>query len=303
MDNDLLWLHGLEEYFKATGSTEYETLLHKIKIAVTQGDPHSRRDLILRELYRDDKGMSEDFINIILNKGLNDNKINSRKLLQYISHTIDDPFIKRISAWSIEWGEKANLNDHFSRGQMRSKFWLISKLDKIKAQPTQVALLGGWYATLAYFLFTQYENITKIRSLDLDPHATVIADRFNYPELHDNWKFKATVQDAGKVVWQPSGHFKTSIVPGPDMPAVRDPIYADLIINTSCEHMNDEWFYNTPQSKLIALQTNDYFDNPQHSNCVRDVKEALEKYRFDRVLYSGTLKTELYNRFMIIGYR
>ena len=65
--------------------------------------------------------------------------------------------------------------------------------------------------------------------------------------------------------------------------------------------MTDEWFYNIPDGKTIILQTNDYFSNEQHINCVKDLDAAVEKYKFSELLYKGTRDTVLYNRFMLIG--
>lgn len=65
--------------------------------------------------------------------------------------------------------------------------------------------------------------------------------------------------------------------------------------------MDNSWFENIPEGKLIALQTNDYFSNEQHVNCCQDLTEVKEKYKFSNIYYSGTLDTKLYNRFMIIG--
>jgi hypothetical protein len=65
--------------------------------------------------------------------------------------------------------------------------------------------------------------------------------------------------------------------------------------------MNDDWFYNLPDGQFVVLQTNNYFENEQHTNCVSSVDEALAKYKFSEVYFSGELDTQLYNRFMIIG--
>jgi hypothetical protein len=75
----------------------------------------------------------------------------------------------------------------------------------------------------------------------------------------------------------------------------------NLLINTSCEHMDNTWFENIPNGTLVVLQTNDYFSNPQHVNCCKDLQAAMEKYPMNTFLYAGELDTYLYNRFMLIG--
>jgi len=309
--DELLWMHGLEEYFKVLNPDQSE-LFHTIKRAVLYGDVHAVRDLMVRELYRGDAELSDGmFVSLIMNKLLGDGEpVTSSRMLNYISHSFDDEFIKRLNEWSTNWGAKANLDDHFSRGQMKSKFWLISELNKLNIEPTQIALYGGWYATIAYFLFLNFDNVIKIRNIELDPKVVGISEAFNKDEVADNWRFKTGTANVNELQYHNGGAFNLSM-PQRNAPTVRDRIDPDLIINTSCEHMKDDWFYNVPEkfvdnprlTPIIALQTNDYFDNPQHTNCVHNIDEALEKYKFKRVLYAGTLKTELYNRFMIIGRR
>ena len=48
-----------------------------------------------------------------------------RKVLQFVAHCIDDDYIRTMSSWSIQNGKTALLNEHFSRGQMKSKLWMV----------------------------------------------------------------------------------------------------------------------------------------------------------------------------------
>ena len=78
----------------------------------------------------------------------------------------------------------------------------------------------------------------------------------------------------------------------------------DTIINTSCEHIEKftEWFNAIPKGKLVALQTNNYFDLPEHVNCVKTLAEFKEQAPLSDVIFGGSLKLEKYTRFMLIGY-
>ena len=46
---------------------------------------------------------------------------------------------------------------------------------------------------------------------------------------------------------------------------------ADLVVNTSCEHIADlrGWLDLLPKGTSVLLQSNDYFSEPTHINCVR----------------------------------
>ena len=75
----------------------------------------------------------------------------------------------------------------------------------------------------------------------------------------------------------------------------------DVVVNTSCEHMDNTWYENLPDGTFVILHQNDYFDNEQHVNCCKDVEDAKKKYPMQSVYYEGELDTYLYNRFMLIG--
>ena len=50
----------------------------------------------------------------------------------------------------------------------------------------------------------------------------------------------------------------------------------DTIINTSCEHIEnfDSWYAKLSTGKLVILQSNNYFDIPEHVNCVHDINRV-----------------------------
>ena len=282
------WMWGLEDYFEAVDSPHKE-LYGQLVRAVLLGEQWAVRDMLLREVQRGWKPESENFVNLILNNLLTELPSHAnRDVLQYISHSFEDDFIKRISAWSIKWGERTNVNDHFSRGQMISKLWMVGVMDMLKLQPKDIVMYGGWYATVAFFIFNNYPDV-RFTNLEIDRDVLDVANDFNYPQ-YKNGQFKSNVKDVNTIAWKGDG-FQVG----------RDFISPDLIINTSCEHMTDEWFYNIPDGKTIILQTNDYFSNEQHINCVKDLDAAVEKYKFSELLYKGTRDTGLYNRFMLVG--
>jgi hypothetical protein len=78
---------------------------------------------------------------------------------------------------------------------------------------------------------------------------------------------------------------------------------ADVIINTSCEHITqdqyDLWLSGMPHNSLIVLQSNNY-NIPEH---VR-IASSLEEFKVQsgiNVIWSGELVLPLYTRYMIIG--
>lgn len=301
---NFFWINGINYYLEYINHPQLSKL-KDIKAAVLDGNIWKIRNLVEDEINRGTVELTHEWMQLLFNKYTGYDHINHRKFLRYIAHCIDDQFIRDISAWSIKWQKRANLNDHFSRGQMMSKMWLLEGMDTLTEHmgtheiPT-VVQYGGWYATVAQFIFQRY-NIGKYFSLEVDANCHEVAQNFNYREFRNEWQFKSLTMDVSNVPW--NGNMFNAPASTMRKKVVQLQIKPDLIINTSCEHMDEKWFNDIPEGMPVILQTNDYFSNEQHVNCVESVEDALDKYQFSNVLYSGELDTGLYKRFMIAGIR
>jgi hypothetical protein len=298
--NNHYWLNGLEMYFERYNPDVTE-IFHDIKELLLRGDIYKIRNALYREIQRGETEDSYEFLNTILNQHLPHNEsVTVRRAIKYLAHSIDDEYLRRISVTVLAFSEHLNLNDHFSRGQMMSKFWMIDELKEIADSFENLAHYGGWYGTI-YQLLNREFDIKKYRNFELDKLAAGIADRFNYKEVSESWRFKSVVQDVNDLYWRPCGDGIYYKILARDNKFVDEIMQPDLIINTSCEHMDETWFHNIPDGKLICLQTNDYFSNEQHINCVENEDVAEKKYPMSELLFKGTLNTPVYNRFMLIG--
>ena len=78
---------------------------------------------------------------------------------------------------------------------------------------------------------------------------------------------------------------------------------ADLVINTSCEHLADfgRWYGRIPAGQRLVLQSNDYFACDQHVNCVADLAAFQAQAPMREVLFAGERRMRRYVRFMLIG--
>ena len=299
LSTNLHWMHGLEEYLEFNNHPDIR-IYQDIKRAILYGNIWHIKHLLTSEIHRGYTDLTDEFLNIILAHYTGYGHINHRKVLQYIAHCVDSEYIRKMSSWSIKWQHRANLNDHFSRGQMKSKCWMVSELSEIYQDEYlgTVAHYGGWYATVAQNIFEKF-RVKNYYNLEVDPDCIEISDDFNY-EQTVGWKFKSTVQNVSDIVWKDNNNFDIKIKNLAN-DTITTNVKPDLIINTSCEHMNQDWFNNIPTGKVVCLQTNDYFDNSQHVNCCRDLADAIAKYPMSEVYYSGEIDTHLYKRFMIIG--
>ena len=191
--------------------------------------------------------------------------------------------------------------DVLSRGQLKSKKWLVDKLAELDLYLGNIFLCAGWYASIVPLMKEANLKFSKVRSFDIDPEVWKIAEIFNADLLNDDWKFKATTQDIFDIDFN-EHKFDTLKTDGTTAPLTE---MCHTVINTSCEHIENfaEWYAKIPSNKIVILQSNDYFSIEEHVNCSKDLKEFSESAPMERVLYEGALNLGEYRRFMKIGYK
>jgi hypothetical protein len=169
--------------------------------------------------------------------------------------------------------------DAFWSGQMKSKEWLIDNLEPFVTKPSRIEIHGGWVGVLASMIFQSKISARYIASVDIDPLCQHVATMMNKIEEQDG-KFKAITGDMCAV-----------------------PVNGDVIINTSCEHITQEqydiWLSRLSTDSIIVVQSNNYAI-AEHIRIARSLEEFKNQSHL-KELWSGSLKTQLYTRWMIIG--
>jgi hypothetical protein len=311
------WMNGLSEYFRFTGQEEkYEPVFK----ALYHQNYYRKRDIIMNFVEGNYYGIEEvpyelrrAWVNMLLHEHMDDVEVKTELITSLLATVADDEFVNRISKF-IDYFLfdhqtevlLPDLGDFLSRGQVKSKLWMVTELAKVIEGPLgSVVFYGGWYNFMAFFLFTMFD-VDKVYSIDVDD-SVIEPCKVLYRTEHEEGRFIPRTADVNNIKWKDNKMNFNNLAddatfkleqPGNFQHA---DIEANLVINTSCEHMNNKWFENIPTGKVVVLQTNDYFDNPQHSNCCKDLEEAKAKYPMQDILYIGELDTQLYNRFMIIG--
>lgn len=169
------------------------------------------------------------------------------------------------------------LIDMFHSNQINSIYEILKAADTLRLQgmPTKTLYIGSWMGFKTK-LFSEYYGLS-ITELELDERCKAVSEIWN----SDNKNYDGHVQgDATKLDKEFYKDFKT-------------------VINPSCEHMSDEWYYNIPDGTFMILQSND-FNIPQHTNIVKNVQEMKEKYKM-KDIYSCTLQCTVYQRFTLAG--
>ncbi|MEC8173230.1 MAG: hypothetical protein VX090_07610, partial [Pseudomonadota bacterium] len=138
-------------------------------------------------------------------------------------------------------------------------------------------------------------KVNHITSFDIDPSCALIADSLNADAV-ERRVFSTVTADILQL------RYTEDSVQINDR---RVSAYPDLLINTSCEHLEDfdAWFRVMPQSTLLVLQSNDYFSEAEHVNCQPDLAAFQEQAPMRELIFAGELEFDKYTRFMLIGRR
>lgn len=205
--------------------------------------------------------------------------------------------------------------DSIHHNQLEGKKWLVDSLDNVqiprdKDGKFKVEVIGGWFGfPLIDLLLSKYGD--DVKHIDFyEPDKFCCKIFANYCHLYfdevevlpaeflrvrkgDNWimihifnmnYFNATVHRR-----------------------------VHLVINPSSEHMPSmttmRQYYELPERTLLALQSNDKDDEPDHMNCVKSSQELAQQAGI-RELFGGTMKLitrdkdnrkQHFNRFMVFG--
>jgi hypothetical protein len=198
------------------------------------------------------------------------------------------------------------ISDAFSRGQIQSKIWLTKELANIRTNYNEILVMAAWYGQVRSILDVML-TYNRMRLLDIDPVSCAISDNvFNYLEL-ENYKVKSCSTNINELTCFKTGYeLSLQNYSDPDGKVIVEKFEPDLIINTSAEHMDEEWFNQIrfkqfENNPIVAIQSNNLFDIPEHINCVHSIDHMKKKFPMKEILFEGELQLKGYKRFMLIG--
>ncbi len=173
--------------------------------------------------------------------------------------------------------DQHDFGDSLSKTQYTSKKWLIDSLanQQYKRNPS-VLVLGGWYGSYLVPMLNEFIQPSRIYFNDINERYIEVAKRLHRQPNISFHHFDATFTYK---------HFN-----------------ADIVINTSCEHMSEytEMLKEGPQC-LYVLQTCDNKNDPGHVNISSSTEEFLKKLDLSRVTFAARRNLGHKNRFMVIG--
>ena len=179
-----------------------------------------------------------------------------------------------------EGRHNTDLLDSFSPNQFKSKEMLIKMVNDLSMvdSNSEIVILGGWYGSILIPAFKHEKRITLI---DLNDQVIGLAKRrlFNH---YDNVDFITSD------VWNENrlGRIQN----------------ANLIINTSCEHMRPMKELKLDTNAYFAYQSNNMRSIKDHINCVGGIDEFQKQLPDNaRVLDKGIIEDERGLRFTLVG--
>ena len=211
-----------------------------------------------------------------------------------------------------------DIYDAFSRSQVKSKIWLVDELSKLDTDENRskgifplkgpvmsnVMVMAGWFGQLKS-IFDKKLNYKKMRIIELDRSACEASDYiFNLSEL-ENYKVKSVNTNINELTLHKNG-YEWDVENFRDGTKYSEKFLPDLIINTSAEHMTEEWFHQIrfkelENNPIVAIQSNNLFDLPEHINCVHSIDHMKKKFPMTKILFEGELQLKGYKRVMLIG--
>jgi len=195
-------------------------------------------------------------------------EINYDAVCAYIPHVIQSLYRPEIlnSTTLIE------IRDAFRINQMQGKAWLLDNIKKVDRNK-KVLVVGSWLGFTSYCLYK--EGFTYITETDIDARLDNMARYINTP----NTAFQHLNSDVNEL----------------------DLSEYELIINTSCEHISDNrWFDNVAPGTILALQSTN-FKCEDHVNTVSDLKEMQRKYPLKYTYADELVFNSAFTRYMVVG--
>lgn len=206
-----------------------------------------------------------------------------RDILAGLAVYCDSAFVRDILA-TLDRHQEPGIAVALNRNQVASKRWLVDTLHATSGgRYGTVMILGGWIGALgAMLLHDRRFEIDRVVSIDIDPRCVDVACSLNATHTATG-RFEARTADMREL-----DHVAEA---------------ADLLINTSCEHVEGfgRWYSRVPDGQRLVLQSNDYVAVSEHVNCVRDLAEFRAQAPMRETLFAGERALLRYTRFMLIG--
>ena len=248
MDNSITWLFGIEKYFYFVQDLDKKDFVRNIinlKYADQQAKPWSLKKLISDDYSKYPDKFREERLNFYTNVCSTD-VVSTDEIINTL-HSIwpeDDLTNKLVKILNINSQEV--LPVIFSKSQVLSKIWMAEILSKFNTNFNNVLLIGGWLTH--HSLYLKDINYNKLFSIDPDDTINPLIEIINPGAYIENKQINECFDRDNNIT------FYNKI------------LNPDLVINTSSEHMDNEWFERLQPGTVVFIENNDAVDEEGHIN-------------------------------------
>ena len=166
----------------------------------------------------------------------------------------------------------AMLRDSLSLGQLRSKLEALRLVQNTKLKFDSALFLAHWHGLFPRML-KNFDLIKRADGFELDAKWVNFSNLFNA-----GWSWKSTQQDARTAEQEKY----------------------DLVVNTSCEHMDNSWTKKILADTYVLAQTTNYA-HESHVNTCSDLQEFKNKLNFSNIIEATETDCEIYTRYTVLA--
>lgn len=165
--------------------------------------------------------------------------------------------------------------DSLTEGQLYSKLAVVEMLKKTDLKFQSALFVGQWHGLLPLMLH-QSGLVESGIGIEISPVWTDISR-----EINSEWNWKSIQGNISEQnVWK-------NYAP-------------DLVVNTSSEHMTNDWMDYVSEGTFMILQSTDY-QISEHCNTVESLDQLIERAKLTEVIGRQEQDFKIYRRFTIFG--
>lgn len=282
MDNGITWLFGIEKYFHFIQDADKKQFIRNIinlKYTDQQSKPWSLKNLISDDYKKypsENRNQRLDFYTGVCST----DEITTSDIIRTLNSIWpEDEFVQKLVK-ILELGKEDLLPIIFSKSQVLSKIWMAEILTKFNLNYNNILLIGGWLTH--HSLYLKDINYNKLFSIDPDNTINDLISVINPNAYIENKEINQCFDHDNNLTFYNK---------------VLEP---DLVINTSSEHMDLEWFEKLKPGTTVFIENN---SDPieEHINYSETFPDFIKKYPVSKTYYRGELTLARYKRYALYG--
>lgn len=166
-----------------------------------------------------------------------------------------------------------SLRDSLSTGQMRSKYQIVDYCRQAQLKSESAVFIGHWHGLLPLLMKSE-GLISSAIGIETSALWSDFSNRLNC-----NWDWRSHHQDIHGYSYDPK---------------------TDLVVNTSCEHMSDQWLNAVPRGCRVLVQSTNY-EHTEHVNRKMSLEEFKKSLSAIQIVFEDVIDCQVYLRYTVFG--